>query len=480
MATRWQLTVVAMCTLLATPSAHADIYRWDTREVIPGTDEIWWLGDGAELDHMELEFAALMDRGLRSANFEESNLRGAWMSRSWLNNANLSAVNLADADLENADLTDANLTGANLTNAYLRSSRLTNANLTGANLTNADLLYAATDGTDLSGAVVIEALFGGWGLTQEQLYSTASYQTKNLQGVGFSGVDLTGWDFSGQDLTNGGFASCWLTDVDMSGAIVTGATLIPAGAEHFTKEQLYSTASYQAKNLRRVDLSFNDVTGWDFSGQDLTNGGFYATTLTSANLTGANLRNVDFRRAIGNLQSAILDSTTIYNQWTRFPSEFDPAEAGMTLVPSPTGDLNADDALDMTDVDWLTNRILERSTLGYRPLSLTSTATARSTRKTITSGLKTSSIRGLATPTSTASLIAATWSKSSPLANMRPAGLIGGGTFTTVPAGPKATGMPTASLTPAIWSQRSSTAAMRRDRGPMQWPCRSRVDGCCW
>ena len=40
MATRWQLTVVALCMLLAISSAHADIYRWDNGEVIPGTEGI--------------------------------------------------------------------------------------------------------------------------------------------------------------------------------------------------------------------------------------------------------------------------------------------------------------------------------------------------------------------------------------------------------------------------------------------------------
>ena len=40
------------------------------------------------------------------------------------------------------------------------------------------------------------------GFTQAQLASTASYQTKNLQGIGLEGNNLTGWDFSGQNLTN--------------------------------------------------------------------------------------------------------------------------------------------------------------------------------------------------------------------------------------------------------------------------------------
>ena len=73
MATRWQLTVVALCTLLATSLAHADIYRWDTGEVIPGTEGIE-PGPGVQLDHMDLEYASLDGLDLAGANFEASDL----------------------------------------------------------------------------------------------------------------------------------------------------------------------------------------------------------------------------------------------------------------------------------------------------------------------------------------------------------------------------------------------------------------------
>ncbi len=51
-----------------------------------------------------------------------------------------------------------------------------------------------------------------------------------------------------------------------------------------------------------------------------------------------------------------------YNQWTVFPSDFDPVAAGLTLVMSPVGDLDADDAWDADDVDILANKI------GGRPI----------------------------------------------------------------------------------------------------------------
>ena len=57
------------------------------------------------------------------------------------------------------------------------------------------------------------------------------------------------------------------------------------------------------------------------------------------------------------LQSAIFDSATVYNQWTVFPEDFDPVASGLTLVMSPTGDLDADDAFDADDVDMLASKI---------------------------------------------------------------------------------------------------------------------------
>ena len=104
MSTRWQLTAVTLCMILAAPFAlHADIYRWDNGQVIPGTEGIA-PGPGVQLDHRQLEYAKL----------------GGW-----------------NPD-EAMDLTGANFEASNLTNADLCCSTLTNANLTGAVVTGTD------------------------------------------------------------------------------------------------------------------------------------------------------------------------------------------------------------------------------------------------------------------------------------------------------------------------------------------------------
>jgi hypothetical protein len=64
---------------------------------------------------------------------------------------------------------------------------------------------------------------------------------------------------------------------------VTGARFNETTSRGFTKEQLYSTASYQQKNLQGIDLVGNDLTGWDFNAQDLRGATLNLSGVTSRN-----------------------------------------------------------------------------------------------------------------------------------------------------------------------------------------------------
>lgn len=97
----------------------------------------------------------------------------------------------------------ANLAGLNLTQAYLIGVNLQNANLASAVLTNADLSGAVLTNAHLTDAVITGAQFRNSNITVGQLYSTASYRTKDLRGICLAGTlttpkDLTGCDFTGQ------------------------------------------------------------------------------------------------------------------------------------------------------------------------------------------------------------------------------------------------------------------------------------------
>jgi hypothetical protein len=106
----------------------------------------------------------------------------------------------------------------------LAANNLSGWDFSGQYLAGANFSWATVTNTDLSGAVVAGANFGeARGLTEQQLYSTHSYQAKDLQGIGLGGIDLTGWDFSGQNLTDGNFRSANLRNADLTTADARGA-----------------------------------------------------------------------------------------------------------------------------------------------------------------------------------------------------------------------------------------------------------------
>jgi hypothetical protein len=53
------------------------------------------------------------------------------------------------------------------------------------------------------------------------------------------------------------------------------------------------------------------------------------------------------------LDGAAFSATTRYNQWTAFPAEFDPVARRLMFIPSPVGDFDANDQLDLLDIDRL-------------------------------------------------------------------------------------------------------------------------------
>ena len=137
----------------------------------------------------------------------------------------------------------------------------------GAQLNSFDLAFA-----DLSDKNLIGASFEGSNLT------SARMMRSNLANVNLSGTNLS----------NSNFTPVSLTGANFEGALVYGATFNrPNG---FVKEQLYSTASFQANDLRGFKLLFHDISGWDFSGQDLTGALFFITQFADVDLSGATIR----------------------------------------------------------------------------------------------------------------------------------------------------------------------------------------------
>ncbi len=139
------------------------------------------------------------------------------------------------------DLTGWDFREQNLTNAASWSSTLTNANLTGAVVTGADF-YDTT-----------------WrGFTAAQLYSTQSYQAKDLSGIGLWDNDLTGWDFRGQNLTNANLEFSTLTGANLTGAVVTGTNF--GGPHRVASRRPSSTRPRAIKRRTSAELYLEIMT----------------------------------------------------------------------------------------------------------------------------------------------------------------------------------------------------------------------------
>ena len=385
----------------------------------------------ADFTEAQLAGARIARSRLSGAQFEDSDIRGAsfrgnidfsfdqLVSTATFKEKRLQNVEL-QTDLSGIDLSGFDLSGANfeiLDNANLRSSNLTggriesavNADLTGANLTRAELY--SLNNADLTDANISGALLAGAQITAEQLYSTSSYQQRDLRNVGFAApwMSLAGWNLEGQDLSGAWLVDCDLASKKQSGFVgdigngdvdtmssvnftdahIVGVQLGGATDIGFSKEQLYSTASYHAGNLERIGLAHNDLQGWDFSGQNLFGANFRfgdsslfhprckrtnvsetsftnavlagavfgESNVTGADFQGTDLRGADLSNATG-FATARFSPDTTYNQWTLFPTDFDPQAAGLRLVVSPDGDFNSNGILDAGDIDLLSSKDL--------------------------------------------------------------------------------------------------------------------------
>ena len=262
--------------LLATspiPYASADLFRTNG-ELIPGTAGLV-LRPSAQLDHRQLQGLDAKWASLRNATFESTDLSGA-------------VFNLST------------LTGANFTNAIVAHAQLR-------------------------------------GIEEEQLYSTASYQQKQLPGVLLT--EGIGWDLSGQNLAGavlaGDFTDVNLIDANLDGAQIsetlTGANLTNANIANariywnsLTSEQVYATASYQARDLRGVLFRQGgtffaipyDLTGWDFRKQDLTGSRLRYVDGTNADFSDATLFAADLSDALlhdTNSSNADLDQADLFS-----------------------------------------------------------------------------------------------------------------------------------------------------------------------
>lgn len=308
----------------------------------------------ALLFHFTQLFAAYDDHRyevLDEIDFQDQNL--TYDNFQW---QNLTDANFTNANLTNAILRNATLTGANFTNAIIKGVNfdfvktltkeqiystasyknrdlsgisfgqveLSGIDFSGQNLSNIEFRWAVLPEANFTDASIKGTSFRettSYGFTKEQLYSTASYKNRDLSGVGLNGNDLNGWDFSNQNLSNINFEYSVLTNTNFTNALIDRGNFSSTTAKGFTKEQLYATSSYKNHDLHGIKFGDNDLSGWDFSGQNLTDASFtyydYSdyrqgnSNLSGANFADAVINGVDFSETIG-LTKEQLYSTASY------------------------------------------------------------------------------------------------------------------------------------------------------------------------
>ncbi len=161
---------------------------------------------------------------------------------------------------------------------------------------------------ELTDAMIAGANFTQSGFTREQLYTTASYRDRQLQGIAGAhersyrvGFQRTG-PLKSRRKPGGADGR------DLAGALVTGSRFSDTTKRGLTPAQLYSTASYQQKKLTEMDLSRNDLSGWSLAGQNLSATTMWHSKLVGTDLSNADLTGADFRET--DLTQAILTSTS--------------------------------------------------------------------------------------------------------------------------------------------------------------------------
>ena len=240
------MVVACLLTVDFGSIGQADVINWQTGESIPGTEGIV-LGPDVDLSER-----GSTERNLRFADFEDADLTSADFEDSWLENARFVRADLTHASLDaarlaGADFTDAVIVGAGITDTTMAAEQLYSTasykakNLAGVNfddsnlagwsfveqdLTNADFGDAGLFGVNLTDAHITGANFHRASLTADQLYSTASYKSKNLVGIDLEDFDLSGWNFMGQNLVGADLESPQTDGTDFSFADLRGARIL--------------------------------------------------------------------------------------------------------------------------------------------------------------------------------------------------------------------------------------------------------------
>lgn len=185
-----------------------------------------------------LSYAVLSDADLDHVDFSGAILVGANLRGAHLNNAIFGCLNLASentsasAETHRARAQCTNLTGADLTLAEAHNSNFFRANLTLANLEGAKLTGSNLSGAEAYGARFKNAKLMGAEIAGAKFWAADMTNTR-MQGAhgykaSFKAANLSHAILHGAKLRETGFELANLDNSQLSGADITGSTLIGA------------------------------------------------------------------------------------------------------------------------------------------------------------------------------------------------------------------------------------------------------------
>jgi len=230
-------------------------------------------------------------------------------------NANNLTVNYFDANFVNAKYADFagvyfTSFGGTLENTGAGETQLElkNANLTGSTIQLGTLPQGSGSvlGTDSNLAGFELADFQGADLTDATFLVPDGFVTNYFEGASFGGANLSNTDFSKMhfqdaDLSGADLSNSIVDEADFTGANVTGVIwgICPNGndsSESFnTCCGIPMNGAVPAAGCTNEDsFAGQDLTGEDFSGENLANADFTGATLNGTNFAGSNLTGATF------------------------------------------------------------------------------------------------------------------------------------------------------------------------------------------
>ncbi|EAZ93198.1 pentapeptide repeat-containing protein [Crocosphaera chwakensis] len=151
----------------------------------------------------------------------------------------------------------------------------------------------------------------------------------NLYKANLPGADLKNLNLDGANLQGANLQRAYLTNTSLKKAILTQANL---------QNCYLNKANFEQAKLREVNLQNSYLNQANLDKAILDNSNLRGAYLTDAHLRGTSLRKVDLRDAC--LLGTDLTTTNlreaIYNQNTKFPSDFNPVDSKMNQVEDIT------------------------------------------------------------------------------------------------------------------------------------------------